>query len=853
MSANHNVLGAAGGMGAAGAPRPLLSLVFALRATARAAALRAVSALIAAAAILGAAFVSGAGAVCGELPAGAVRISGKVRLVRTDGGPPAAKIIGEHGGEYNIVLDEKGRSLARVMVGESVDIFAVAEEKGGAKWARVLDHVDPKVTAGHELWRRMRCGACVVLPATRNAAVPDDLRGAVPVAPARYWPYKRKFLAWAHDSKNLWIASDAEIIQVDLAEEKTVRSYGRKDGMPDGLVYRLVSDGKTLWIAHRGGVSALEVGCERITDLPRMNAAYAAIHADPASGNVWIVTDRGTFMARSPSEEPAAGPAIPTADRIASAVEKGIWIPHWERRTGHLLAHPVFVGERLYVCSWGDIYEYDGATWKKAVPGGAEPQAGAGRLWAVDAQGLIEYETASGKLEKHGLPEGLRGRCARLVLTPTAAWVAVEPEPAPEDAVPTGGGLARFDLASRKWQSWREIGGNKAEQVSALSFQQGNVWVVTMDGSYGKKSAHPGMTTTYQTTFVAASFRMHRFDEKTGKWASFPVEAKELETRMICGQDAMRDMDPIMLQYVEDLSVGPRRIFAAARLGTKRFFGGYWPCIEQMASRSSENAEWVARLEHRPEQLFLQGEQPMVLKISYGELTRIGSNLRHHLWEAVAHDMLLGLFVHDGRHWAVTESCVARFDDAAGTWKVLIGPDFRWYWRATAALDDGRSLYIGSDRGLVSRLDFDTGRFEFLGVFAGRTVARLAKDGGGNLLAACIPAPLGRLPVQIEDVLRPVLDFDAAKFDGKTWTPMAASEVPASQPSKWTFRQVEKKDHLDKSQGNFLWGVAPGDPAIKPRYYVKEVFFPLVLCEGDGGRRLWLSAFTGMARLDLPR
>ncbi|MCX7804413.1 MAG: hypothetical protein N3A38_04395, partial [Planctomycetota bacterium] len=500
------------------------------------------------------------------------------------------------------------------------------------------------------------------------------------------------------------------------------------------------------------------------------------------------------------------------------------------------------------------IYEYDGAAWKKAVPGGFEPRAGGGRLWAVDAKGLVEYDPASGKPENHGLPEGLRGRCAHLVLTPEAAWVAVEPEPAAgEGAAPTGGGLARFDLASRKWQSWREIGGGKAEQVSALSFHDGCVWAVTMDGSYGQKSAHPGMTTTYQTTFVATGFRINRFDEKTGRWESCPLEAKELETRMICGQDAMRDMDPILLQYVEEMSVGPRRIFATVRLGAKRFFGGYWPCIGQVASKPSGSTAWAARFEHRPEQIELQGEQPLVLKISYGELTRIGSNLRHHLWEAVAHDMPLGLLVHDGRHWAVTESCVAWFDEEAGSWRRVLGSDFRWYWRATAGLDDGRALYIGSDRGLVSRLDFETGRFELLGAFDGRTVVRLAKDRDGNLLAACVPAPLGRLPVQIERGLRPALDCDAARFDGKAWTPIAASEVPTVQPSKWVFRQVEKKDHLDKSQGNFLWGVAPGDPAIRPRYYVKELFFPLVLCEGEGGRRLWLSTFTGIAMLNLPK
>jgi hypothetical protein len=354
-------------------------------------------------------------------------------------------------------------------------------------------------------------------------------------------------------------------------------------------------------------------------------------------------------------------------------------------------------------------------------------------------------------------------------------------------------------------------------------------------------------------TFDVSGFRLHRYEEKTRKWETFPLAVAELEKRLICGQDAMRDTDPISPQYLDSLSVGPRKIFAMARLGAKRFFGGYWPCIEQVAARAGEAAPWAARFEHHPEQLDLHGEQPMVLKISYGELTRIGSSLKDQQWEAIAHDMPLGLFIHDGIHWAVTESCAAWFDDGAGSWRKLIGPEFRWYWRATAALDDGRSLYIGSDRGMVSRLDLESGRFEFLGAFRDRAVARMAKSEAGELLVACRPAPLGKMPVQLETGLSPLLDADAAKFDGKSWTAIAEAGVPAAPAARWSFRFFERKDHVDKSQGNFLCGPAPDDPSVKPRYYLKEVFFPLFLCEGDGGRRLWVSTFTGLVRLDLPK
>ncbi len=71
---------------------------------------------------------------------------------------------------------------------------------------------------------------------------------------------------------------------------------------------------------------------------------------------------------------------------------------------------------------------------------------------------------------------------------------------------------------------------------------------------------------------------------------------------------------------------------------------------------------------------------------------------------------------------------------------------------------------------------------------------------------------------------------------------------PADPAPQWTFRQFDRKDHLDKSQGNFLCG--PG-PEANPRYYVKEAFFPQFLCVGPGGGRLWLSTYMGLLRLGL--
>jgi len=815
-----------------------------------------------------------------EAPEGSAKFAGKVMVTQRDGaGPSAATFSLDRGQVYNLVMDEKGRSLGGVMHNTTAEIFAVPSEKDGARWLRVLDYVDPMVTAGHEFWRRMRCNACVVLPATVNAAVPADLHGAIPLA-GRDYSFKRKFSAWARDDKFLWAAADNQIIQIDFAQQSLVRSYGRADGLPDQLIYQLLSDGKTLWIVHREGVAALSIGADKIAGLPRLKARYARAFAD--AGGVWIIAESGTFRLAGGTDTnsrqfgnwlsvPPALPPLPTAARIARAVENGIWTPHWERRTAPFVSSVASLSGKLCVCSWGDIYELDAGKWEKIGPGGCELRtqatgggpAGAERLWFMDAKGLVEYDPASKKCTPYEPPEGCRGRCAQLVLTAAAAWLAMEPAPSAAGAVPAGGGLARLDLATHTWQTWPEINGRKAQEVSALTADGGNVWAVTMDGRYIPKSAHPGMTTTIRQSFGATSFCLHNFGEKEKKWESYPFALPELDNRLICGQDGCRGMDAIIPQYLQALSIGPNRIFAAGRLVPKQYFGGYWPCIEQVASRAPSpfplppgeregvRGPWLAKCEHHPEQLELQGEQPLVLNISNGELTRIGSDLQSQLWEAVGHDLVLGLFCRDGRHWAVSEGCIGYFDEAAGSWRKLAGTEFRWYWRATAALEEGRWLFIGSDRGLFSRLDIETGRFELLGALKDRSISRIARNAAGEILIASKQAPLGVLPVQLAAKLQP-LDMDAARFDGKSFTPAKLEDVPSTEGKpQWFFRNLGKKDPMDKSQGNYLCGPLPQDAEAKPRYYVKEVFYPQFLCASSDGSRMWISTYTGLVRLDL--
>ena len=106
-----------------------------------------------------------------EPPGSPAKVSGRITATARDGGTVrAATLTTANGQVFSLEMDERGQSLAKVMHGQAADILGVPSDKGNTKWLRVLSYADERDTAAHEYWRRMRCLACVVLPATRNAA-----------------------------------------------------------------------------------------------------------------------------------------------------------------------------------------------------------------------------------------------------------------------------------------------------------------------------------------------------------------------------------------------------------------------------------------------------------------------------------------------------------------------------------------------------------------------------------------------------------------------------------------------------------------------------------------------------------
>ncbi|MFO7898160.1 MAG: hypothetical protein R6V58_03755 [Planctomycetota bacterium] len=769
------------------------------------------------------------------------RITGLVHAARSAQGKiTAVTLAADRGADYHVVLDEKGRALGESMAGEKTQVRGRVATRDGQPWITVQRFIGPEMAAAHEQWRRMRCNYCVVAPALVNATVPKNLRGAAAVD-GRAYAYASRIVAWTRDDRFLWAATDNALLQIDLDEKRLVRSYDARHGLPDHPIYELRSDGEIVWMvyrhtAERGGVAALAVGGRRVIDLAGLRNAFACLL--PAAQGVWVIADTGTFRVESPAKISRTAPAVPTAERIRKHVGRGIWLPFWARKTRHLLYGPAAAGDRIYVGSYGDLYELRDGAWRRLARNAWNPTAWQDRLWFLSSQGVCEYDPETEERVVHSPPAVPTGRCRLLAPTDDAVWVGVEPISKPDGT--QGGGIGRLDLETRKWQTWSEIGGHKTEHAPCVAPTDDGLWLLSVEGKYESKPAHPGMTYVKKRIFVASGFCLHRYRRKDGTWNSVPVPMPTFEKRLILGQDGARGHDVLVPQAVTALSAGRRRLFAVTRLFPKKYFCGYYPSIEQLAARDSLTDEWQARSRHQPEELGLQGQHPLLLNIS---------NTGRMVLKGVGHDSVLGLFHRKDRHWAVTEGCVGWFDPRAGRWRPILELGFRFYWRATAALEDGDWLYVGSDRGLISRLNRKTGRFEFLIALEQRSISRIAKDDAGNIVVGSDPSPLGVLPVQLRRGLR-TESWPAARYDGETWVEASPKTIPRRGRQPWFVRRVNKRHRWDKSRGNYLWGPTGGKP--EPQLYIKGVFYPRFLCAGEDAR-LWISTHTGLLRVERPK
>jgi hypothetical protein len=146
-------------------------------------------------------------------------------------------------------------------------------------------------------------------------------------------------------------------------------------------------------------------------------------------------------------------------------------------------------------------------------------------------------------------------------------------------------------------------------------------------------------------------------------------------------------------------------------------------------------------------------------------------------------------------------------------------------------------LWVGSDRGIVARLDLATNRFEPVTSLQGRRIARIAAQ-DDRIVAVGRPAERGCLPVQLEGKV-PSLDCDAATSEDKTWKPVQPARLPSARAA-W---RIDGKT-------NFLDRIDPETGKPARAYYLTGVFQPRVLCASPDGRRVWLATYSGLVRID---
>ena len=683
----------------------------------------------------------------------------------------------------------------------------------------------PPDLATGELWRRGRCIlSSVVVPAQQAAKVPRDLRGAR-ATEGRTFSAKVKIAAWTHDARFLWAATDTEVLQIALGEHKLVRSFGKADVLPDWPVDELLSDGRTLWIVHRRGLATLRIGEAKVEDRADVRFRFARLHGDEAG--VWAVADNATLRFAGDAA-PKRLPALPTGSRMASTLETGVWLARRQQQTTYFVSDALSLGGRLDLASFGGVYELADGAWREVASEGWSPRAGHGAVWFLTTKGLVRYDPETRQSKLFGAPKPLPvGRPTHLATTEEAVWVAVEPQEDPQAKAFVGRGIARLDVASGKWTVWQTINGRRADHVTALEVRDGAVWASAIGyEEYRTQSAHPGMMHLTRTVPIPTGLCMHRYDVAKGEWTTLHLPTPDCEPRRILGQWGKHTMGVMVPRIIDATAAGEQALYGIVRLFPKSFYSGYYTSVDRLAVR--KNGAWEASYGHHPEQLQLHGEQPSVLLISESH----GKRIVH----GDGHDHVLGLFTHGGRAWTVTEGCIAWADAATGQWTPVAETGFRFYWKATAAFDDGQALWVGSDRGLLARLDFASNRFEHRAELKGRQIVWIGRA-GDRIVATGRPAPKGQLPAQLESKL-PALDCDAVAFDGKAWTP---TETPAhaTRPPVW---QSDPKSNLLSR--------VDGAGQMKPAVYLVGAFQPNVLCESADGQRTWVATYSGLVRVD---
>jgi len=673
----------------------------------------------------------------------------------------------------------------------------------------------------------------VVEPAKRASEVPVHLDGAK-AAWGRPLSMTNDITAFAKGKGRIWVATDSAIFAVDAVTKQVINAYTPADGLPDEPTDALLSDGRFLWVIQRNRLSALDLASGKFVTEGMPRFSHAGVVTDGA--HAWVIADTGTYIYSHATKSWSAAAPLPTGGDIKKFLAKGIWEGRRREMLRGLLGEPVLLDGDIYIPSRGSLFRFhlSSQKWSRISDDAWKVVPANGRLFFIGGFGLGEYDPAANRTASYKVGSEIPdGRPKFLVATEKNVWVALDAQALFESYAEGKGGVARFDFKTRQWTAYMRINGQKADQVTALENINGQLWCATQNYTeVATIIAHPGMAHIKRTRPKIEGLSLHAYLEDKEKWDTITLPFPEGEPRMVLGQKGT-DNDGKMV---------PRRIVAMAPtrhvmlcqfdMYPRQYFSGYYPTIGVFSGRDGSGRSWTPSFTNHAEQLDLQGEQPSVLLIS-------GSH-GHRIVLAAGHKKVLGLFRHQsGNIWAVTEGCLAWFDESEAKWRQVVNPPFRFYWRATAAVADKDNIWVGSDCGIIARMDKRTYQCKALVCLPRRSVTQLALDKGGTLWARTSNSECRRLPVEMRSVPKGP-QAEVVKFDGNAWT--AAKEWPANlhPPEKnWAF----------DGKRSFLLRKTPANQSGKRTFFVAGLFRPRFLLDDTPDGSLWVSTYCGLVRL----
>jgi len=457
-------------------------------------------------------------------------------------------------------------------------------------------------------------------------------------------------------------------------------------------------------------------------------------------------------------------------------------------------------------------------------------------LWAVTTAGLLHYDSRSAKATRHAVGgQAASGKPVDLVVAGGAAYLVLEPQFDTRAKRFQGGGIGRLDPQTGKWTTVRQVGDTGVAFTTVAAVDSSDMLAgVRLIGKIDRRSLHPGMASVREyvpeVTGLAVALR-----RASGDWQLLRLKGIDGRLCWVVGQGKKHRHDRVRPQHISHLLACGDRLWAVLRNFPESYYGGYYPTVQQIARRTETG--WAAVAERpRVESVGLAGDQPGVLCLT--------ATHRKPIVLGYGFPRVLGFLCAGDRVWLVHEGGVYVHDPAVDEFQAVLTEGFRAYWQVTAGACDASAVWFGTDAGTITRYDRRARRFRLLGVVPGREIAEMRMEGRKVFVRTAKPKVKSALPAGLAGVAE-LPPAEVLCCDGESCSEADTKDMPSAPAARYEFQRERKR------ATNYLAGFAHGSPSPKRLAYLAGVFQPRVLCE-DGPGVLWLSVWSGVARVRLP-